>query len=68
MMLQAIDEFLRTDEAKKMGFDSKADVVTAAVRGLLTEYNYYRGAERRKLAARGKTGSTAPNSSETGLS
>ena len=24
-----------------MGFDSKADVVTAAVRRLLTEYGYY---------------------------
>jgi len=38
----AVDGFLETDEAAKMGFDSKADVVTAAIRNLLTQYGYYR--------------------------
>jgi len=38
---EAVEGFLKTDQAAKMGFDSKADVVTAAVRELLMEYNYY---------------------------
>ena len=38
---EAIEDFLVTEQAAKMGFDSKADVVTAAVRRLLTEYGYY---------------------------
>lgn len=37
----AIEDFLKTDQARRMGFDSKADVVTTAVRGLLTDYGYY---------------------------
>ena len=37
----AVDGFLETDEAAKMGFDSKADVVTAAIRNLLIEYGFY---------------------------
>jgi len=37
----AIEDFLKTDQAARMGFDSKADVVTTAVRGLLTDYGYY---------------------------
>jgi Arc/MetJ-type ribon-helix-helix transcriptional regulator len=38
---EAIEDFLNSDQAAKMGFDSKADVVTTAVRRLLTEYGYY---------------------------
>lgn len=38
---KAIEEFLKTEQAAKMGFDSKADVVTAAIRNMLTEYGYY---------------------------
>jgi hypothetical protein len=38
---KAIEDFLKTDQAAKMGFDSKADVVTAAIRTMLTEYGYY---------------------------
>lgn len=38
---KAIEDFLKTDQAARMGFDSKADVVTAAIRTLLTEYGYY---------------------------
>lgn len=38
---KAIEEFLKTEQAAKMGFDSKADVVTAAIRTMLTEYGYY---------------------------
>lgn len=41
-MTEAIEEFLSTVEAGRMGFDSKADVVTAAIRHLLTEYGYYK--------------------------
>ncbi len=37
----AVSEFLETNEAARMGFDSKADVVTAAIRNLLTEYGYF---------------------------
>ena len=39
---EAIEDFLSTEQASKMGFDSKADVVTTAVRRLLTEYGYYK--------------------------
>ena len=39
---EAIEDFLSTEQAAKMGFDSKADVVTTAVRRLLTEYGYYK--------------------------
>ena len=40
-VVEAIEDFLRTEQALKMGFDSKADVVTAAIRNLLAEYGYY---------------------------
>lgn len=36
-MLKTVDEFLKTDKAKKMGLDSKSDVVTEALRALLKE-------------------------------
>ena len=38
----AVEGFLKTDEAASMGFDSKADVVTAAIRQMLSEYGYYK--------------------------
>jgi hypothetical protein len=38
---KAIEDFLKTEQAARMGFDSKADVVTAAIRTMLTEYGYY---------------------------
>ena len=41
-MIEAVEEFLKTEQALKMGFDSKADVVTAAVRNLLSEYSCYK--------------------------
>lgn len=40
-LTESIEEFLKTDQALKMGFHSKADVVTVAVRGLLTQYGFY---------------------------
>ena len=40
-MVQAIKKFLETAEAKERGFDSIADVTTAAVRDLLEKYGYY---------------------------
>ena len=41
-MAETVEEFLDTEQAASMGFVSKADVVTTAVRNLLTEYGYYR--------------------------
>ena len=38
---EAIEDFLKTEQAERMGFDSKADVVTTAVRKLLMDYGYY---------------------------
>jgi hypothetical protein len=38
---KAIEDFLKTDQAAQMGYDSKADVVTAAIRTMLKEYGYY---------------------------
>ena len=40
-LTDAIEDFLKSDQAERMGFDSKADVVTTAVRQLLTQYGYY---------------------------
>jgi len=56
-MVEAVERFLDTEEAKEMGFDSKADVVTAAVRELLIKYEYYwnagsRGKKNRTLGRR----------------
>ena len=45
-LAEALEGFLKTDRAAKMGFDSKADLVTAAVRQVLTEYGYYRIPQR----------------------
>jgi len=43
-----IERFLNTEQADRMGFDSKADVVTAAVRLLLRDYGYYRAPQKVK--------------------
>ena len=40
-LASAVEEFIKTEQAAQMGFDSKADVVTAAIRKMLTEYGYY---------------------------
>lgn len=38
----AVEEFIKTEQAAQMGFDSKADVITAAIRKMLMECGYYR--------------------------
>ena len=40
-MVNAIEEFLKTDQAKKMGFLHITDVVTDAARQVLKSYGYY---------------------------
>lgn len=40
-IVEAVEDFLKTEQAARMGFDSKADVVTAAIRNLLIEYGFY---------------------------
>lgn len=40
-MVEAIRKFLKTDKAKERGFQSIANVTTAAVRELLEKYGYY---------------------------
>jgi len=49
-MADAVEDFLKTEDAKKMGFDSKADVVTAAVRDLLVKYGFYKVPARKGTA------------------
>ena len=49
-MTEAIKEFLKTEQAARMGFDSRADVVTAAVRKLLNECGYYTNKSTEDLA------------------
>jgi hypothetical protein len=46
-MAGAVEGFLKTEEAASMGFDSKADVVTAAIRQMLSEYGYYKTVNNR---------------------
>lgn len=41
-MVDAIEEFLQTEDAKRMGFVSKSAVVTTAVRELLIKYGHLR--------------------------
>ena len=48
-MSEAVEEFLKTDYAKKMGYLYKVDVITAATRELLEKYGFY------KLKETGKT-------------
>lgn len=40
-MAEAIGDFIKTEQAARMGYDSKADVVTAALRQLLMDYGLY---------------------------
>lgn len=40
-MLYAIEDFLQTEDAKKMGFLHMTDIVTEAVREFLKEQGYY---------------------------
>jgi hypothetical protein len=40
-MLSAIEDFLQTEEAKKMGFLHMTDIATEAVREFLKEQGYY---------------------------
>jgi len=40
-MAEAVEEFLKTDLAKRMGFLYKVDVITAATRELLSKYGFY---------------------------
>jgi hypothetical protein len=49
-LTKAIGEFLNTEEAGKMGYHSRAAVVTAAVRSLLKEYGYYTSIEKKEKA------------------
>jgi hypothetical protein len=49
---EAIEDFLRTEQAVRMGFDSKADVVTAAIRNLLAEYGYYGIPQKKETIAK----------------
>jgi len=37
----AIEDFLKTEQAAKMGFNTKSDLITTAVRHVLTQYGYY---------------------------
>lgn len=41
-MVHAIEEFLKTEKAKEMGYTYKVDVVTDAVRNLLIKHGYYK--------------------------
>jgi hypothetical protein len=45
-MLKAIEEFLETEQARKMGFLHITDVATEAVREFLKSYGYYPLEER----------------------
>jgi hypothetical protein len=44
---EAIEDFLKTEQATKLGFNSKTDLITAAVRNLLTQYGYYHRFEKK---------------------
>jgi hypothetical protein len=48
-MLQAIEEFLLTEQAKKMGFLHITDVATEAVRDFLENHGYYPISSRLEL-------------------
>ncbi len=37
-MAEAVEDFLKSERAQRLGLDSKADVVTMAVRELLAKY------------------------------
>ena len=40
-MAEAVEDFLKTDVAKRMGYLYKVDVITAATRELLEKYGFY---------------------------
>ncbi len=44
---EAIEDFLKTEQATKLGFNSKIDLITTAVRNLLTQYGYYHRFEKK---------------------
>lgn len=50
-MAEAVEDFLKTDYAKRMGFLYKVDVITAATRELLLKYGFYELPEERAKAA-----------------
>jgi len=37
---KTIEDFLKSEQASRMGYDSRADVVTEGVRRLLTDYGF----------------------------
>lgn len=37
----AMEDFLKTAQAEKMGFNTKSDLITTAVRNVLTQYGHY---------------------------
>ena len=39
-LAESITDFLDSDQARRMGYDSRADVVTEGVRRLLTEFGF----------------------------
>ena len=50
-MGDAVEEFLKTDLAKRMGYLYKVDVITAATRELLLKYGFYKQPEKETKAA-----------------
>ena len=49
-MSEAVEEFLKTDNAKRMGYLYKVDVITAATRELLEKYGFYKQLEEETQA------------------
>jgi len=47
-MAEAVEEFLKTDNAKRMGYLYKVDVITDATRELLEKYGFYKQPEQNK--------------------
>jgi hypothetical protein len=45
---EAIEDFLRTRQASRMGFNSKTELITEAVRNMLTQYGYYHELENKR--------------------
>lgn len=40
-LTEAIKDFLDSEQARRMGYDSRADVVTEGVRRLLTDFGFF---------------------------
>jgi hypothetical protein len=40
-IIEAIEDFLKTEQAAKLGFNSKTELITEAVRNMLMQYGYY---------------------------